>query len=107
MASSIDFVQYAAEQMSGAGEITYRKMFGEYGLYCNGIFFAVICDDQLFIKITVAGEKHFPTLRKAAPYDGAKNSFLIEDIDNRQKLTELVTVTCLALSAKPKKKRRN
>lgn len=107
MASSIDFVQYAAEQMSGAGEITYRKMFGEYGLYCNGVFFAVICDDQLFIKITEAGEKLFPTLRKAAPYDGAKNSFLIEDIDNRQKLTELVTVTCLALSEKLKKKRRN
>lgn len=107
MASSIDFVQYAAEQMSCAGEITYRKMFGEYGLYCNGVFFAVICDDQLFIKITEAGEKLFPTLRKAPPYDGAKNSFLIEDIDNRQKLTELVTVTCLALLEKPKKKRRN
>lgn len=107
MASSIDFVQYAAEQMSDAGEITYRKMFGEYGLYCNGIFFSVICDDQLFIKITEEGEKLFPTLQKAPPYDGAKNSFLIEDIDNRQMLTELVTVTCLSLSEKQKKKRRN
>ena len=38
MASSIEFVQYAAEQMSDVGEITYRKMFGEYGLYCGGIF---------------------------------------------------------------------
>lgn len=107
MASSIDFVQYAAEQMSDAGKITYRKMFGEYGLYCGGMFFAVICDDQLFIKITEEGEKVWPSLRKAPPYDGAKNSFLIEDIDNRQMLTELVTVTCLALSEKSKKKRRN
>lgn len=104
MASSIDFVQYAAEQMSNAGKITYRRMFGEYGMYCGGIFFAVICDDQLFIKITEAGEKRFPSLRKAPAYDGAKNSFLIEDIDNRQMLTELVTVTCLALSEKPKRK---
>lgn len=106
MASSIEFVQYAAEQMSDAGEITYRKMFGEYGLYCGGIFFALICDDRLFIKITEAGEKLFPTLRKTPPYDGAKNSFLIEDIDNRDILNELVTVTCLALSEKPEKKRR-
>ena len=52
MASKIEFVEYIADQLKSAGVITYRKMFGEYGFYCDGKFFAVVCDDQLFIKIT-------------------------------------------------------
>ena len=43
MASHQDFVDYVAEQLREAGIIRSRKMFGEYGLYCDGIFFAVIC----------------------------------------------------------------
>ena len=42
MATKLEFVKYAVDQMSGAGTITYRKMFGEYGLYCNGLFSAVV-----------------------------------------------------------------
>ena len=52
MASHQDFVDYVAEQLREAGAIRSRKMFGEYGLFCDGVFFAVICDDQLFVKIT-------------------------------------------------------
>ena len=59
MASNPDFVEYVAEQLRDAGTIRSRKMFGEYGLYCNGVFFAVICEDQLFIKITPQGEAAF------------------------------------------------
>ena len=51
MASHLEFVEYVAGQLSEAGEITYRKMFGEYGMYLDGKIFAVICDDQLFIKV--------------------------------------------------------
>ena len=60
MASSQEFVQYAADQSSGAGRITYRKMFGEYGMYCDGKIFALVCDDQFFIKITNAGKRLAP-----------------------------------------------
>ena len=55
MASHQDFVDYVAEQLREAGIIRSRKMFGEYGLYCDGVFFAVICGDQLFVKVTPAG----------------------------------------------------
>ncbi len=50
MSSRIEFVEFAAGQLAGAGEITYKRMFGEYGLYCDGLFFATICDDQLFFQ---------------------------------------------------------
>ena len=45
MASNPDFVAFVAEQLGGAGEITYRKMFGEYGLYCDGKFFGTVEGD--------------------------------------------------------------
>jgi DNA transformation protein len=45
-------VDYIVEQSAGAGTMTAKKMFGEYGLYCDGKIVALICDDQLFIKPT-------------------------------------------------------
>ena len=105
MASDMSFVQYAAEQLQGAGEIIYRKMFGEYGLYCDGKFFAVICDNQFFVKITTEAEKAFPRLPKQPPYHGAKAYFLIEDLDNRDFLISLTHITCSALPDTKSKKR--
>ncbi|WP_026886356.1 TfoX/Sxy family protein [Clostridium beijerinckii] len=48
MASNIEFVEYVCEQISGAGSITYRKMFGDYGIYCNKKIIGLICDNQFF-----------------------------------------------------------
>lgn len=106
MASHAEFVEYVAEQMQQAGSIRSKKMFGEYGLYCDGVFFAVICDDQLFVKITPQGEAAFPDLPKAPPYSGARDYFLVEDVDDRDQLTRLVRITCEALMMQPTKKRR-
>ena len=103
MASKLELVEYIAEQFSDAGTITYRKMFGEYGIYCNGKFFASVCDDNLFIKITDEVKKAFPDLKQAPPYDGAKPNFLIENIDDREFLTTLAQMTCKALSESKKR----
>ena len=104
MASRIEYVEFIVDQLREAGEITYKKMFGEYGLYCDGKIFAVICDDQLYIKITEAGKTLCPALEEAPPYQGAKNYLLVEDTEDRQMLTELVRETCKQLPMpKPKK----
>lgn len=106
MSSRAELVQYIVDQCSGAGEITARKMFGDYGIYCNGKIFGLICDDQLFIKITDAGKKLMPHLETAPPYEGAKAYFLFSDIDNKDALSGFVLATCEALpTPKPKKKR--
>ena len=97
---------YTAEQLREVGAIRSRKMFGEYGLYCDGIFFAVICDDQLFVKVTPAGEAAFPQLPKAPPYEGAKDYIWVEDVDDRETMTALTRLTCLELQAQPKKRRK-
>jgi TfoX/Sxy family transcriptional regulator of competence genes len=106
MASNADFVQYIADQCSGAGEIVVRKMFGDYGIYCDGKIFGLICDNGFYLKPTDAVR---PMLREVAlrpPYDGAKDYFYITDIDDRDYLSALVRETCKALpEPRPKKKK--
>ncbi len=105
MASSEEFVKYIADQLSDAGMITYKKMFGEYGLYCNGKYFACVSDDQFFVKVTDKGRKVLINPEMAPPYEGAKPSFLITKIDDKELLCNLAIATCDDLPApKPKKR---
>ncbi len=108
MASSLSFVEFIVDQIDNAGEITYKKMFGEYGLYSNGVIMALICDDQLFVKPTEAGRSFIKNVVQAPPYPGAKPYFLIEDqSDDREWISNLVRVTVKELSAvKPKAKQK-
>lgn len=104
MASNTDFVQYIVDQCSGAGEITAKKMFGEYGIYCDGKIFGLICDDCLFVKPTEAGRAMLRTIDMRPPYDGAKDYFYIADVDDRDYLSALVRETCQALPTPKTKK---
>ena len=99
-------VDYIAEQSAGAGSITTKKMFGEYGMYCDGKVMAFICDDQLFIKPTEAGRAYLGTVTEAEAYPGSKMYFLIEGDrwDDADWLVGLVKTTADDLPApKPKK----
>ncbi len=105
MASKEEFVQYVCDQLSGAGEISYKKMFGEYGVYCNGKIIGLICDDAFFLKETAAGAAVLKNVVEAPPYEGAKLHFLVENVDDRELMTELISATYGELPApKPKKK---
>ncbi len=107
MASSPEFAGFVAERLAGAGEITYRKMFGEYGFYCDGMFFGCVADNQFFVKITEKGKEFMPDGEMAPPYEGAKPYFLIEDLDDAEFLRELTRITCAALPVqKPRRKSR-
>jgi TfoX/Sxy family transcriptional regulator of competence genes len=107
MASDQSYVDYILEQIQNAGEITSRKMFGEYGIYSDGRIFALICDNRLFIKPTEPGRKFIKDVVEAPPYEGAKPSFLIEDqVEDREWISELVRITVKELpEPKPKKKK--
>lgn len=105
MASTPEFVEFVAEQLGDAGAITHRKMFGEYGVFCDGKFFACICDNQFFVKITGPGKEFMPDGETTPPYEGARPYFRIDDLDDREFLKELVQRTCAALPVrKPGKK---
>ena len=109
MASQQGTVDFLLDQMAGAGSVNAKKMFGEYGLYCNGKMFAIVADDQLFIKPTDAGRAWISaqgTLEEAPPYPQAKPYFLIDGglWDEREWLTQLAQRTVAELpQPKPKK----
>lgn len=94
MASSLEFIEYIAGQSAKAGNITYRKMFGEYGMYCDGKFFALVCDNRFFVKVTKAGEEAWQGLETDVPYDGAKPYFSIEEPEDQEKLIPFIQATC-------------
>ena len=108
MATDRDFMEFLADQMAEAGEITYRKMFGEYAVYCGGKVVALVCDNRLFVKPTAAGRAFIGAPVEAPAYPGAKNSFLIEDaFEDREWISELIRITARDLPApKPKKSKR-
>ena len=107
MASSTDFVQYVSDQCAGAGEIAVKKMMGDWCLYCDGILFGLICDNNLYIKVTEAGRALLKEVILRPPYAGAKDYFYIADVDDRDYLADLIRATLPALPApKAKKKTR-
>jgi DNA transformation protein len=67
VASSSDYVQYVLEQLAGLGGITSRRMFGGVGIYCGGVFFALISDDTLYFKVG-AGNRAEYEARGMAPF---------------------------------------
>lgn len=77
MASRQVTVDFIVEQMGAAGEVSARKMFGEYAIYCRGKLVALVCDDQLFVKATAAGRAKAAGVAEAPPYKSAKPCLLI------------------------------
>ena len=104
MASTLEFAEYVYEQIASAGDISYRKMFGSFGIYMDQKFIGLICEDQLFIKPTAIGREILERPTEAPPFNGAKNWFLIEDLENRDLLAHLLVATWGELPfLKPKK----
>ncbi|MCH7992672.1 MAG: TfoX/Sxy family protein [Gemmatimonadetes bacterium] len=107
MASDLKFVEFVVDQMDEDCAVTYKRMFGEFGLYSDGKFFGVICDDQLFVKPTEGGRAFIGEVVESPPYPGAKPSLLIGDkIEDAEWLSELVRITARELPMpKPRKRK--
>jgi TfoX/Sxy family transcriptional regulator of competence genes len=105
MASDLTFVEYVRDQISNAGQVSFRKMFGEYAIYCDGKVVALVCDNQLFVKPTIGGRAKIGKLVEASPYPSAKPHFLIgEQLDDHQLISSIVQVTARELPVPSPKK---
>lgn len=107
MASQQRTADYIVDQAAAAGAVSAKKIFGEYGLFCDGKMVALVCGDQLFIKPTDAGRAYVGDITEGHPYPGAKPCFLIDGgrWEDRDWLAELFRITARGLPAsKPRKK---
>ena len=105
MATTQDTVDFLLDQLGGAGEVTVKKMFGEYCLYYDGKPIGAVCDDQLYLKPTAAGRGMIANVVEGSPYPGAKPHLLVtpDQWEDAEWLRGLVQATAQELPLpKPK-----
>lgn len=90
MASSKDYLEFVLEQLSDLDGISHRAMMGEYIIYYRGKIAGGIYDNRFLVKPVEAAKKLMPEAPYELPYKGAKEMLLVEDLENRTFLAELL-----------------
>lgn len=103
MASSKEYLSYVLDQLSDLRDVRFRGMMGEYILYYGGRIVGGIYDDRLLVKPVAAAAAMLPDAPRQAPYEGAKEMLLVENVDDREALAALFCAMYDELPA-PKKK---
>ncbi len=98
MATTKDYKEFILEQLCLLNGIICKPMMGEYLLYYNGLLFGGIYDDRLLVKIVDGNKKY--NLEEAIPYTNAKPMYLVDSVDDRELLRDIVIDTCKDLKGK-------
>jgi TfoX/Sxy family transcriptional regulator of competence genes len=104
MASSKEYLVFILEQLSELEGISYRAMMGEYILYYGGKIIGGIYDDRFLVKVTKSSREMMPDAELELPYEGAKEMLLVDDVENREFLRELLEAMYPELPLPKKKK---
>jgi TfoX/Sxy family transcriptional regulator of competence genes len=106
MATDPDFAAWTAELLAGAGPVTARKMFGEYGLFLDGKCVALVCDGRVFVKPWPAVLALVDSPALAPPYPGAKDHVVLEaELDDPELMVRLIRAVWDAMPVpKPRKR---
>ncbi len=104
MASSKEYLNFILEQLSELDDVSYRAMMGEYIIYYHGKVIGGIYDDRFLVKPTKSAVAMMPNAEMELPYDGAKQMLLVDDVDNKEFLRELLEAMHSELPAPKKKK---
>lgn len=105
MPSSKDYLEFIIEQLSGLQEITFRQMMGEYIIYYRDKIVGGIYDNRFLVKPVKSARAIMPDARLQLPYEGAKEMLLVDNVDNRDFLTDLVQAMYSELPEVKKKKK--
>ena len=90
MASSKNYVDFILEQLSELEDISYRAMMGEYIIYYRGKIVGGIYDDRFLVKPTKSALAMMPNADRERPYEGAKEMLLVDNVENKEFLSELL-----------------
>ena len=104
MASTKEYLDYILEQLSELDEITHRAMMGEYIIYYRGKVVGGIYDDRFLVKPTKSAKEMMPDADLELPYDGAKEMILVDNVENKEFLRDLLETMYEELPAPKKKK---
>ena len=106
MPSRKEYLDFILEQLSDLPELSFRPMMGEYILYFGGKIIGGIYDDRFLIKPTPSAQAMLPAAARELPYPGAKEMLLVDRVEDRTFLRELVEAVTAELPAPKKRKGR-
>ena len=104
MASSKEYLEFILEQLSELDDITYRAMMGEYIIYYGGKIVGGIYDDRFLVKPVKCAVAMMPDAEHEEPYEGAKKMLLVDDVEDRDFLRDLLEAMYEELPAPKKRK---
>lgn len=108
MATSVDFINFVMDQVSAAGDVSFKKMFGEYMVYLDGRACLLVCDDTVFVKIlpetTAMFAAHDILPEQGHPYPGAKSHYILDAGDRDFAVRMIMELARILPLPKPKKK---
>ena len=104
MASSKEYLDFILDQLSGLDEISYRAMMGEYIIYYRGRIVGGIYDDRFLVKSTKSAREKIPDADLELPYEGAKEMLMVDNVESREFLRDLLESMYKELPAPKKKK---
>ena len=105
MSSSKDYLEYILEQLSDLEDISYRAMMGEYIIYYRGKIIGGIYDDRFLVKPVKSAMAMMPDASMELPYEGEKEMILVDDVEDRDFLSELLESMYDELPAHKKKRK--
>ncbi len=91
MASSKSYLDFILDQLSGLDGVSWRAMMGEYVIYYRGKVVGGIYDDRFLVKPVKAAMLLMPDASREAPYEGAKEMLLVDNVDSGSFLQSLLT----------------
>ncbi len=98
MATSKEFKDFILEQLADLSPITCKPMMGEYLLYYKGTLVGGLYDDRLLVKPNANNIDFDMPLE--IPYNGAKQMYMVEDVDDSEKLCNIIKSTSEGLIKK-------
>jgi len=101
-------MEYIIDCLSPVGPVFARAMMGEYVIYYRGKIVGGIYDDRFLVKPVNAALQLMPDAALELPYVGAKEMLLVDDVDDRNALNQLLQAMYEELpNAKPNKQRKD
>ena len=98
MATSKEYKDFILEQLGLLDNITCKPMMGEFLLYYNDVLFGGVYDNRLLVKKVETNKKY--NMQEQIPYESAKPMYMVDDVDNKELLKEIIIETCNGLPNK-------
>lgn len=91
MSCSVDFIEYVCSQLSSVGEVSSRKMMGDYLIYIDEKPVIIACDNLCYVKKVPEIESLMVEAECGFPYPGAKEHYIL-DIDHKKEAMMVVKI---------------